>query len=151
MQQGRDAAPVDESEAQIRQLIREFVEAIRGSDLVGVLSLFTQDVVSFDFGPPLQHAGGEEFARRWRALFDAYTGHPEYDVNELQVTVDGDVAFTHSLNRIAGTLKSGRHSERWVRWTACFRRSGGRWRVVHEHVSVPADLQTGKALLDLKR
>jgi hypothetical protein len=26
----------------------------------------------------------------------------------------------------------------------------GQWRVVHEHISVPVDLTTGKAALDLK-
>lgn len=26
----------------------------------------------------------------------------------------------------------------------------GRWKVVHEHVSMPFDMETGKAMLDLK-
>ena len=37
----------------------------------------------------------------------------------------------------------------WVRWTACFRRIDGVWLVVHDHVSVPADLEHGQAVLNL--
>jgi hypothetical protein len=30
------------------------------------------------------------------------------------------------------------------------RKIDGQWKVVHEHVSVPFDMETGKAMLDLK-
>jgi ketosteroid isomerase-like protein len=33
--------------------------------------------------------------------------------------------------------------------TDVYRKIGGQWRVVHEHVSVPTNLETGKAALDL--
>jgi ketosteroid isomerase-like protein len=39
--------------------------------------------------------------------------------------------------------------ELWLRWTACLRRIDGVWMVVHDHVSVPADLEHGRAVLDL--
>jgi hypothetical protein len=48
-----------------------------------------------------------------------------------------------------GTLASGQSIELWLRWTACFRRVDGVWLVVHDHVSVPADLAHGKAVLNL--
>ena len=38
----------------------------------------------------------------------------------------------------------------WLRWTLGFRKIDGRWRVAHEHVSVPFDMESGKAMLDLK-
>jgi ketosteroid isomerase-like protein len=37
----------------------------------------------------------------------------------------------------------------WLRFTDGWKRSNGRWVVAHEHVSVPVDLATGKARLDL--
>ena len=138
------------SEAEIRELIDRAVEAIRGRDLDGVMAVFAPEVVSFDLGPPLQHGGGETFAKRWRALFDAYRGPIDYEVHDLGITAGGDVAFSRSLNRVRGTTKDGRKSDRWLRWTACYRRIDGRWRIVHEHVSVPVDLEHGKALLALK-
>jgi len=127
-------------QAAIRALVDAFVAAIRARDIDGVMHVFAREVVSFDLGPPLRH-GSEDFERRWRALFEADSGPVDYEVKDLCVTVGADVAFSHSLNR------NGQH---WVRWTACYRRIDGWWRIVHEHVSVPVDVREGTAVLDLK-
>jgi ketosteroid isomerase-like protein len=60
------------------------------------------------------------------------------------------MAFTHSLNGISGTMKNGQKADRWLRWTACYRKTNGKWLIVHEQVSVPVDLRSGKAVLDLQ-
>ena len=143
-------AMTSRNEAAIRGLIDGFVRAIRARDVKGVMSVFAPDVVSFDVGPPLQHGGGEAFVKRWKELFDAYQGPIQYEVQDLAITTRDDVAFSHSLNRIAGTLKNGRETDRWLRWTAGYRKVDGKWLIVHEQVSVPVDVKSGKALLDLK-
>ncbi len=131
-------------EVAIRALVDAFVKAIRARDIDAVMSAFAAEVVSFDLGPPLKH-GHEGFRQRWQAMFDAHGGGPiDYEAVDLSVNVGGDVAFSHSLNRTNGS------PERWVRWTACYRRIDGWWRIVHEHVSAPVDVRAGKAVLDLK-
>jgi len=137
-------------EASIRERIEALARAIRAKDIDGVMATFAADVVSFDLGPPLAHGGGDVFRSHWRALFDAWRDDIEFDVRELAVAISGDVAFSHGLNRMAGTTVDGRRSERWLRWTACWRLREERWLVVHEHVSVPVDLRAGRALLDLR-
>jgi uncharacterized protein (TIGR02246 family) len=136
--------------AAIRASIECFVTAIRSKDVDGVMSIFAPDVISFDLSPPLQHGGGEIFKEHWRALFAAYGGGIDFEVRDLQVVVANNVAFTHSLNRTSGTLKSGQASERWLRWTACFQKRSSAWLIVHEHVSVPVDLKSGRAAFELK-
>lgn len=140
----------NKNEAAIRELIDGFVNAIRAKDINGVMAVFAPEVVSFDLGPPLRHGGGQAFTERWQELFVAYPSAIHYEVSDLSVTAGDDVAFSHSLNRISGTLKDGRTSERWLRWTACYRKVNGRWLIVHEQVSVPVDVRSGKGLLDLK-
>lgn len=125
------------AEAEIRALVAAFVDAIRARDLDRVLAVFAPDVISFDLGPPLQH-GHDAFRDRWRAMFA--TGAPDYEIRDLAIHVSGDVAFSSSLNR---------HGEHWLRWTACYRRREDGWLIVHEHVSVPIDLRTGRAVRDL--
>jgi uncharacterized protein (TIGR02246 family) len=139
-----------EDEAAIRELVNGFVQAIRARDTQGVMSAFAPDVVSFDLGPPLQHGGGEPFMKRWQELFASYRDSIDYEVRDLSITVGDDVAFSHSLNRTRGTLQSGQTSDRWLRWTAGYRKTNGKWLIVHEQVSVPVDVRSGKAVLDLK-
>jgi uncharacterized protein (TIGR02246 family) len=135
---------------QLRQLIDGFVEAIRAKDIDGVMSAFAPDVVSFDLGPPLQHGGGDAFRKRWHELFDAFQGPVRYEVRDLSIFASDDVAFSHSLNHITGTLKNGAAADRWVRWTAGYRKADGKWRIVHEQVSVPVDVRSGQAMLSLE-
>jgi len=144
MEQNRAA-----EEVAIRKLVDAFVRSIREKDLDGVMAAFAPDVVSFDLGPPLQHGGGETFAKRWRELFDAYDGALDYQVRDLSITVGVDIAFSRSLNHVSGTLKNGQKTARWLRWTACYQRLNGKWLIVHEQVSVPVDVRDGTALLDL--
>ena len=77
------------------------------------------------------------------------SGPVAYEVRDLNITTDGELAFVQSLNHVKGTLASGHITDLWVRWTACFRRIDGVWLVVHDHVSVPADLEHGQAVLNL--
>jgi ketosteroid isomerase-like protein len=72
-----------------------------------------------------------------------------YEVRDLHVTTHGDLTFVHALNHASGTLASGHAGDLWVRWTACWRRIDGVWLVVHDHVSVLADLEHGRALVSL--
>ena len=138
------------SEAAIRDLVAGLVTAIHAKDVDRILSVFAPQLVSFDLGPPLQHGSGERFMKRWQELFDSYQGPIDYEVRDLSVTAADDVAFSHSLNRTAGTLQNGQQSNRWLRWTACYQRINGQWRIVHEQVSVPVDVKSGKAVLDLE-
>ena len=137
-------------EVAIRALLDGFVNAIRSKDIHGVMSVFAPDVVSFDFGPPLQHGGGETFRKRWQELFESYQGASDYEIRDLSVDAGDDVAFSHSLNRMGGTLQNGQKSDRWLRFTACYRKTNGAWLIVHEQVSVPVDVKSGKAVLDLQ-
>ena len=141
---------ITKNESAIRDLIDGFVKAIRAKDINGVMSVFAPEVVSFDLGPPLQHGGGDAFIKRWQELFDSYQNSIDYEVRDLNITAGDDLAFSHSLNHISGTMKTGRKSDLWLRWTACYRKINGKWLIVHEQVSVPADLKIGKAVMDLK-
>jgi ketosteroid isomerase-like protein len=137
-------------EAAIRQHIDKLVEAIRAMDLEGMKSIYALDIVSFDAGPPLQHVGAEAKWKNWEEAFTVFQPPLGYDVRDLTLTLDGDLAFAHSFNRLSGTLKNGSRMGFWVRVTVCFRKIDGNWLIVHDHVSVPIDVATGRGALDLE-
>jgi ketosteroid isomerase-like protein len=131
------------------QRVENLVKAIRAKDIDGVMSLYAPNVVSFDFGPPLQYEGSNNRRRAWQEVFSGYPGPIDFEVRGLSVTTQGELAFVHSINLVNGTRASGRVSDLSLRWTACFRRVDGIWLIVHDHVSFPADLERGHAFLDL--
>ncbi len=137
------------SEALIRQRLADWAKAISTKDIAGAMSLYSPDIVSFDITPPLRYAGADIKRQAWLKAFAAYPGRFSYEVPEPSITVQGDLAFVHSLNHVRGTLANGHTTDLWVRWTACFQKVNGVWLVVQDHVSVPADLEHGKAVTHL--
>lgn len=137
-------------EVAIRELLDHCIRALHDKDIEGLMSIYAPGVVSFDIVPPLQYKGAEAFRKVWEEVFTVYQGPIDYEMHDLNITVGDDVAFTHSLNRISGTLNNGQQTNLWLRWTACFRKSNGKWLIVHHQNSVPADLEHGKAVLDLE-
>jgi ketosteroid isomerase-like protein len=137
-------------ETAIKRVIEDGVEAVRHKNIEGVMAFYAPEVVSFDIVPPLRYMGADEFRNVWEEVFSSFQGPIGYEMHDLTITVGGDVAFTYSLNHISGTLTNGLKTDLWLRWTACFRKIGGKWLIVHHQNSVPVDLQHGKAVLDLK-
>ena len=136
-------------EADIRQRIDKAVAALRAMDLEGVMSLYAPDIVSFDIVPPLRHVGAEAKRKNWVGAFAMYQRPLGYEIRDLTITLGDDVAFGHSLNRVSGTLRNGNKTDFWLRWTTCFRKIDGSWLIAHDQVSVPLDLESGRALLNL--
>jgi ketosteroid isomerase-like protein len=129
--------------------VEDWAKAIRAKDIDGVVSLYASNIVSFDIGPPLSYVGADNKRLAWQEAFAAYKGPIAYEICGLDVTTEGGLAFVHSLNHVSGTLVSGKASDLWLRWAACFRRIDGVWLVVHDHASVPANLANGQAVLNL--
>jgi len=46
-------------------------------------------------------------------------------------------------------LVNGQKSEMWLRFTSGFRKINGRWFDVRDHISVPADLDSGEEMTAL--
>jgi uncharacterized protein (TIGR02246 family) len=135
-------------EAQIRRLIDDRVKAVHEKDVEAVLSEYAPDVVMFNLAPPLQTTGADRGnIENW---FSGYQGAINCEIRNLNIATGDDVAFCHYLYRISGTLTDGKGVDMWVRATLCFRKIEGQWLIAHEHDSDPFDMQTFKALTDLK-
>lgn len=138
------------NEAKIRQRVDKMVERIRAKDLEGLKQLYTTDVVSFDVEPPLRHVGIEAKMKNWANVFEFFED-VTYEVRDLALAVDENVAFGHCLGRLSGTLENGTAtSGMWVRATFCFQKIDGDWLIAHDQVSVPLDILSGKGVTDLE-
>ena len=139
------------NKAQIMETINNWVKAVRAKDVNAVMSHYAPDILLFDLAPPLSYRGADAYWKNWKEWFASWQGPIGYEMRDLSITVGDDVAFSHSLNRISGTRTNGEKTDVWVRATACFRKSDGKWLITHEHVSVPFYMDgSDKAALDLK-
>ena len=124
-------------QAQIQQLIDNWVRALRAKDVNGVMSHYAADVVVFDLAPPLQYNGADAYRENWEAWFSTFQDPIGYEIRDLSIAASDDIAFCHSFNRITGTRTDGEKTDVWVRATICCRKVEGSWKIVHEHQSLP--------------
>jgi ketosteroid isomerase-like protein len=133
----------------VRLLLERQSDAIRLKDIDRLMSLYAPDVVYFDVVPPLLFAGAAALRGRFSEWFDGFQGAIGMDFRDVKIATSGDIAVAHWLSRSSGTLKNGREVGSWVRATSCCRWSGDAWLITHEHISLPVDVRTGTAVMDL--
>lgn len=124
---------------EIRDLLDRRVAAMRAGDAEGLVADYLPEAVAFTMAPPLKHTAPEvvdpEAMRAWLATFDSAV---DYEVRDLEIAAEGDLAFCHSLNRMSAVPRGQDEPfTLWFRSTVCLRRVDGVWRIVHEHESTP--------------
>lgn len=137
-------------EVQIRNLMDARIESVRTKDVRASMSNLASDILSFDVVDPLQQIGFDASSKRAAKWFSSFEGPIGYEMQDLSITAGDDVAFCHGLSHVSATIKDGGELDMWWRTTVCFKKLEGKWLVVHEHNSVPFDVESGQASLGLK-
>jgi ketosteroid isomerase-like protein len=137
------------TESEVGALLDSRSEAIWTKDIDRLMSSYSPEIIYFDLVPDLQYTGSAALRGRFLDWFDAYEGSIGQEIRDLNTLASGDIAVASMLIRASGTLKGGREVGFWVRATSCCQRSNHRWLITHEHVSLPVDLESGSAAMDL--
>ncbi len=137
-------------EALIRAEVDARVRAIRDKNVDAVLAGYSPEVVTFDVVVPLRYAGLSSVRTRLSNWFASFKSSLDYEISDLKIAIAGDVAFDHHLTRVHGVNQGGHVIDMWFRETVGYRKTGGAWRVTHQHSSVPIDMENGRGRMDLK-
>jgi len=136
------------AETEIRQLIERWMQAVRDRDISNIIAPYADDIVAFDAIQALQFKGKANYQAHWEMCMGLCPGPMVFELAELTVQAAGDLALAHWLNRCGPADNDSQCG--FMRATVGYRRQGGQWQVIHEHWSAPFDMQTQKALFDLK-
>jgi ketosteroid isomerase-like protein len=137
------------SRSEVRALLDSRSEAIRMKDVDRLVSHYSPDIVYFDLVPPLRYVGAAALRNRFLDWFGRWRSAIGQELHDVSISAGGDIATAHMLLRTSGTLVDGREVGYWVRTTDCCQRSDDGWSITHEHVSLPVDLASGRAAMDL--
>jgi len=137
-----------EDEAAIRMLEDKFAAAFNAGNIDAMMKHYIPDksLVVFDLVPRQQYYGADEYRKDWEEFFSHFKGRPRITITNLEITADGSLGFSHSIQQITGTDTQGHPVDRTVRVTDGYRKIGGKWLIVQEYISVPVDVATGKAV-----
>ena len=102
------------------------------------------DLVFFDL-EPLKYIGWGPYSKGVGPNILEKFASVKFTVNDdLKATERGNVAWTSVTVRADGTLKAAGPMKADIRHTVVWEKRGGRWLIVHEHVSVPSTLPAPK-------
>ena len=128
---------METDEAELRALIARWSKAVRDQDLAGIRADHDADMLMFDVPPPFLSRGLDAYMSTWETFF-VYQAKPvQFDFRDITITAGSDVAFATAIGRCCD-LSSGEKVDLEFRLTMGFRKQDGRWRILHEHHSIPA-------------
>jgi uncharacterized protein (TIGR02246 family) len=139
------------AEQDVRRLHQRWFADTAAKDLDGLMTAIAEDVISYEHEQPLQYIGVQAVREVCKTGLDASgDGTVAWDVPDLKVLVDGDLAVAWGLNHIQLEPTDGQATNSWSRGTRVFQRRKGAWLMIHQHLSFPFDPSTGEAKTDLR-
>ena len=151
--QSSDRLPASQNEASIRALLDTYVQAVHQKDFAALKTCYAPGLLAYDLLPPLQYQGFQEYGKLWEICFSCFDGPIFFEQKDVRIHADQEIAFSYSLTKMGGNMKNENGFEpgyMWFRSTICYQKINGNWAITHEHTSVPADVESGKACMELK-
>jgi uncharacterized protein (TIGR02246 family) len=125
------------NEEQIRQLIENWTAAVKRKDINNILAHHSEDLIMFDVPPPFQSVGIDAYRKTWDTFFK-YTKLGVFDIQELKIIADDNVAFCIATMKCEDSTGGKGFEPLNFRLTVGFKKIDNQWTIVHEHHSVPS-------------
>ena len=136
--------------AAIKKVIDDFFAALCEKDVKRMISHYAADAILFDVKPPYQVKGAIAWKHLWEACIGYFPPSFGVELRDLVIHVGGDVALSHYLFRLTGTKPDDPAAQTYIRTTAGYKRINGKWKIVHEHGSVPFNPHTRQVVFSLE-
>jgi uncharacterized protein (TIGR02246 family) len=130
----------------IERLVSDWSRAVESKDAEKIVANYGPDTVLFDAIPPARTIGAREIGRIWAQCLPYFPEKFKSEHKDLTIHVDGDLAVVYGLHHFVPEPADHPSGATWMRMTVVLRRQVSGWQVIHEHVSIPFDPMTSKAV-----
>ena len=125
---------MDASEQEILSVILAGLGLGPQADTASMFTCYAEELLAFDVTAPTVYDGLDSFRQTWQGTRNDDRAIPRVDVMDMRIHADSTLAYaTCLLNVLARDGASLMQAP--LRATFCLRRSDGRWRIVHQHIS----------------
>lgn len=120
--------------------LKQWDNAICQMKVEKIIGLCQTDVSLFDIGFELR--GIEAYQELWRRYAPFFQGEVKVFRRDLHVFSAEDLACVHCYSKLDHANGMVTPEAPWCRTTLCFQKTEGEWRIVHQHISMPVDVET---------
>jgi ketosteroid isomerase-like protein len=125
-------------ESEIRGLIERWSKGVRDQNRAAIRQDHDTEILMFDVPLPFQSRGIDDYMATWETFFASAEKPVSFNFTDVEITAGSDVAFATAVGHCVTIGKNGRREPLDFRLTMGLRKVGGRWRVTHEHHSLPS-------------
>jgi len=139
----------NKGEKEIHALLNDALNAFKAKDLDKMMSFYdhSANLVAYDVVPPVQYTGWDSYKKDFSDFFALFDGPISDEASDMAIVAEGNLGYSRMVEHVTGKQKNGQLMDMLVRVTDVYRKSKGKWLIIHEHVSVPVDLDSGKAVM----
>jgi len=139
---------LSDADQALRQALAAYQAAVLAKDVAAFVAIYDDDAQIFELWGRWEHdiASWREMAQGWFAFLGEERSVVE--PRDVRTQVAGDMALLTATLTYRAVDPSGqelRSLDNRLSWV--LRQRGGRWRVVHEHTSVPLAHEDGRGIL----
>ena len=113
-------------------IVKEMTESMTGAQST---RHWAEDALWFDI-PPFASRGIQPALKFFDIVFGGFESC-KVDILEMDVVVNGDMGLVCTIQRVSVVPKTGGAKGLVVRETDCFERRSGKWKLIHQHASLP--------------
>ena len=139
----------NKGEKEIHALLNDALSAFKAKDLDKMMSFYdhSASLVAYDVVPPVQYTGWDSYKKDFGDFFALFDGPISDEASDMAIVAEGNLGYSRMIEHVTGKQKNGQPMDMLVRVTDVYRKNKGKWLIIHEHVSVPVDLDSGKAVM----
>jgi len=126
-------------QTEILALIERWAAAVRNEDRPAIGQDHDPDMLMFDVPPPFLSRGLAAYMATWETFLSSVEKPIAFDFHDIEITAGADVAFATATGNCVNIDSKGNREPLQFRLTMGLRKIEGRWRVMHEHHSLPAE------------
>lgn len=119
--------------------------ALSNQNVDDLLEQCAENISMFDVSSQLN--GIQEYRTEWEKFSPYFFQGMEISRRDLILHASSDLVVLHCHSKVEHSALKGQIQMPWCRTTLCMQKRNKQWYVVHQHISMPVDLATGKAVM----
>lgn len=130
---------------EVIQQIQLWDKAVVGKQIDDLVHQCANDVSMFDVSSQLN--GIHQYKTEWEKFSPYFNENMHISRRDVKLYASEELAILHCHSKVENTALKGKLQMPWCRTTLCLQKKEGHWLVVHQHISMPIDMETGKGVV----
>lgn len=125
--------------------IKLWDQALMGTNIEDLLQQCAPNISMFDVS--MQMNGIKEYKTEWEKFSPYFMDGMQISRRDMKLYASDTLAVLHCHSKVEHRALKGQLQMPWCRTTLCLKKVQDHWQVIHQHISMPVDMVTGKAIV----